>query len=81
MKATRMSDKLSYTIREAKAALGIGETNLRKQIRSGRLAVVRIGRKYLIPRSEIEGWLRVEARPEDSAHTKPSKLCGSARRL
>lgn len=66
MKASRMSDKLSYTIREAKEALGMGETNLRRQIRAGRIAVARVGRKYLIPRSEIEAWLRSEARPEGS---------------
>lgn len=61
-----MSDKLSYTVREAKAALGMGETNLRKQIRTGRIAVARVGRKYLIPRSEIEAWLRSETQSRGS---------------
>jgi excisionase family DNA binding protein len=70
-----MPDKLSYTVREAQVALGMGETNLRKHIRAGDLAVAKVGRKYLIPRSEIEAWLRAEARPADSAHKKSSSDC------
>jgi excisionase family DNA binding protein len=68
-----MVEKLSYTIREAQAALGMGQTNLRKQIRTGRLAVAKVGRKFLVPRSEIEKWLREETKYEESSTVKGRK--------
>jgi len=52
--------KLSYTINEAVAATGIGETNFRRLIKSGRIRAARVGKKYVVPRPEIERWLREE---------------------
>jgi excisionase family DNA binding protein len=45
--------RLVMSIAEACQALGIGETTLRQLLASGRLPVLRLGRRVLIPRSAI----------------------------
>lgn len=45
---------LAVSINDAAAALNISHWSLRKYIRQGRLAAVRIGRRVLIEPSELE---------------------------
>jgi excisionase family DNA binding protein len=45
--------RLTLTIAEACAALGVGETTLRQMMRVGQLPVLRIGRRVLIPRHAV----------------------------
>jgi excisionase family DNA binding protein len=49
--------KLSYSIIEASAALGVGVTNIRREIKAGRIRATRIGRKYIVSRAALEAWL------------------------
>jgi excisionase family DNA binding protein len=50
--------KLSYTINEACAAIGIGRTSLYELIKAGALPVCKVGGRTLIERSALEVLLR-----------------------
>ena len=39
----------------------VGRTSIYEGLKAGRIKSVRIGRKYLIPRTEVTGWLEREA--------------------
>lgn len=45
--------KLAYTVKEAIEATGLGKTTLYQMIGDGRLRVVKIGTRTLIPRSSL----------------------------
>ncbi len=45
---------ISYSIREAARASGLGETTLRNLIRDGELPVSEIGAKRLVKREDLE---------------------------
>ena len=49
--------KLSYSISEVMALTGLGRTKLYEEINSGRLPARKSGRRTLILRSDLEGYL------------------------
>lgn len=51
------SEKLTYTLKQASAALGIGMTTLYKAISEGRLAAIKLGNRTLIPADGLRGWM------------------------
>jgi excisionase family DNA binding protein len=53
-----MADKLAYSIPEACIAIGIGRTRLYEEIKSGRIAVKKIGKRTLIPVSGLAAFLK-----------------------
>lgn len=56
--------RLSYSVRDAAEATGIGRTELYRRISSGAIKVVRIGeagQKFVIPRAELERMLDRES--------------------
>lgn len=57
-------EKLSYTIREAEVALGVGRSTIYKLIGEGRLKVSKVGARTLIPTSELLGLLANSARKQ-----------------
>lgn len=59
--------KLLLTIPETARALGIGMTKAQEEINAGRLLVVKIGKKSLIPQTNINDYVQAridEARAE-----------------
>ncbi|HEY9579679.1 MAG TPA: helix-turn-helix domain-containing protein [Rhizorhapis sp.] len=52
-----MIEKLSYTVNEAAAAAGISRTKLYELINTGELPLVKIGRRSLIRRADLEALL------------------------
>jgi excisionase family DNA binding protein len=76
MDAPRLaSDKLAYSVAEASAALGLGVTNVRREVKAGRIKAVRIGKKILLARSELEHWLKERSRePASSCSVKAAPL-------
>jgi excisionase family DNA binding protein len=46
-----------FSLREAEAILGIGETSLRNLIRDGKIHAVNVGRRVLVPRTAIDTFL------------------------
>ncbi len=50
-------EKLTFTLKEASAALGIGKTTLHAAIADGRLAAVKLGNRTLIPAESMRAWL------------------------
>lgn len=53
-------DSLTHTVKETSQALGIGLNSTYELIRSNRLRAIRIGRRFIIPRREIEAFLERE---------------------
>jgi excisionase family DNA binding protein len=53
-----MTERLLVPVPEAAALLGIGRTRAWQLIYEGRLRAVRIGRRTLIPRTELERFVR-----------------------
>lgn len=49
--------RLSYTVKEACEATGLGVTTIYELIKAGRLRKVKIGTRTLIPRSSLEALL------------------------
>ncbi len=54
---TQAPERRAYTPQEAAYALNLGESKLRELYLSGRLRVVRVGRRVLIPREAIDRFL------------------------
>jgi len=50
-------EKLTFTMKEASAALGVGKTTLYAAIADGRLAAVKLGNRTLIPADALHDWL------------------------
>lgn len=55
-------DKLAYTIEEVAQAVGVHPTTVRRLIKNGKLAAIRVGRQIRIPRQELEAFLDPVAR-------------------
>jgi len=51
-----MRDKIAYSIAEAVEATGVGRSKLYQEIRSGRLRIVKVGRRTLILLRSLEEW-------------------------
>jgi excisionase family DNA binding protein len=52
-----VSDKLAYTIPEAVAASGLGRTTIYELIKSGEVPIVKVGRRSVIRRQDLEAML------------------------
>ena len=49
--------KLGYTVAEAVALTGVSRTRLYQENKAGRLNFVKIGRRTLVTRTDLEAWL------------------------
>ena len=47
-------ERITYSVKEAAAALGVSEWMVREEIRVGRIDSVRFGARILIPRQALE---------------------------
>lgn len=50
----RTTDRRGLSVREAAQYLGIGTTSLYKLIRQGRVRIIKLGSRTIVPRAEIE---------------------------
>ncbi len=55
--------KLAYTVEEAGEALNMGKSQTFELIHEGRLKVVQLGRKILVPVAECQAFLERELKP------------------
>ncbi len=60
-------DRLTMTVAEAAAAVGVHHLTLRKAIARGELRAVRVGRRIIVPRSALEAFLGNETKLEPAA--------------
>ena len=58
------SERITYSVKEAAAAVGVSEWMVREEIRVGRIDSVRFGARILIPRQALER-LVVDSRQTD----------------
>ena len=49
-----MTERLTYSVKEAAEALGVSAWTVREEIRTGRIESVRLGSRILIPRFALE---------------------------
>lgn len=54
-------ERISYTVEEAAAAIGIGRSLAYELIQDGTIPSVLLGRRRVIPRRLLEEWLENEA--------------------
>jgi excisionase family DNA binding protein len=54
----QVAERLTFSVTEAAIAAGVSERTFREYIARGDVPVVRIGRRVLILRSQLEGWLK-----------------------
>ena len=53
----RLGDRLAYSVDEAAAATGLSRDLLYDQMRAGRLAYLKVGRRRIITRQHLEAFL------------------------
>ena len=53
-----MTDRMTYSIEETAHLLGIGRGLCYELARTGRLPVLRLGHRLLVPRDQLEAMLR-----------------------
>ena len=58
---TISGERLTLSVTEGATAFGISERKLRELIASGDVPVVRVGRRVLLVRSQLDAWLRERA--------------------
>ncbi|HXG36554.1 MAG TPA: helix-turn-helix domain-containing protein [Dehalococcoidia bacterium] len=52
-----MSERLAYTVADAAKALGVGEKAVYELIHQGQLRSIKVGRRMILPRHELERFL------------------------
>lgn len=67
------SDRLTLTVREAAAALGVGKTTLYQAIKRGEVPAIVIGKRVIIPRHLLERLLAGEWQPAERARTEENE--------
>lgn len=60
-------DRMAYPVPEAAAIIGIGRTKLLEEISAGRLSSITIGRRRLVTRTALEGYLAAAEVSKDVA--------------
>jgi len=53
-----METPLTYSVDQVAAIFGVGRSTVYDLVRSSKLRGIRVGRRVLIPRSEVERFLR-----------------------
>lgn len=61
------SEKITYTIKEAALALGVGKTTIYKTLADGKLTAIKLGSRTLIPASALNDWIAGFSRQRGSA--------------
>lgn len=61
----KQTQRLTLDVAEAAELLGLGRNTTYTLVRSGRLRSVRVGRRLVIPRSEVDAFLEREAVREE----------------
>lgn len=56
-----MTERLALTRAEAAEAIGVHPQTISKLVHEGRLKAVHVGARLIIPRSELERFLKTEA--------------------
>ena len=54
---TNSSEKITYTIKEAALAIGVGKTTIYKALADGKLTAVKLGSRTLIASEDLRQWV------------------------
>ena len=61
-----MTEPLLLGVKDAARVLGLGRDTAYQLVREGRLRAVRVGRRVLVPRAELEAFIAREAAGDDT---------------
>lgn len=50
-------DKATYTVKEVKEMLGIGENKAYEMVQCGIIPNIKMGKRYIIPKVAFDNWL------------------------
>jgi len=59
--ALTFGDRLGFSVGEFSKLVGCARGTIDKEIREGRLRVIRVGRRVIVARAEADRWLAGEA--------------------
>jgi excisionase family DNA binding protein len=62
-----VAEPLLLTVHQAHPIAGIGRDAMYELVRTGRIRSIAVGRKRLIPRSELEAWIQRELLSEETS--------------
>ena len=62
-----MSRRLGFTVAEPAEVTTLHPQTVRQLLRDGRIRSVRVGRRHVIPRTELERFLSIEPQSGDDA--------------
>lgn len=51
------AEKLTYTVKQTAAALGVGQTTVWKAVADGKLSAMKLGSRTLIPADSLRAWI------------------------
>lgn len=51
------AEKLTYTVKQTAAALGVGQTTVWKAVADGKLSAMKLGSRTLIPAESLRAWI------------------------
>ncbi len=57
-------EKVVYNIKDVQQILGLGKNNVYKLLKLPTFPVIKIGKRYLIPKKEFEEWISKSLRKE-----------------
>ena len=66
-------ERITYSVKEAAAALGVSEWMVREEIRVGRIDSVRFGARILIPRQALERLVVNSRQTDDKSSAVPEE--------
>lgn len=70
------AEKLGYSVAEACAALSLGRTSLYAHIAAGRLEIVKVGRRTIIPSTSLKALVSPRpASPDAGLNNDPREAC------
>ena len=64
--------KLAHTVDEARGLTSIGRNELYRAIHAGEIAVIRVGRRVLIPTAELSDWIARRTSKLDASQSEES---------
>ena len=56
-------ERLCYSVDDAATLMSVGKRSLYREIASGRIKVVKMGKRTLVPAGAIQDWMEVASKP------------------
>lgn len=68
-------EKLVYTVEEVQRMLGVSLSVVYENLHAGRIPYLRLGRRFVIPRTAFHKWLDESTSTNKAVHSNPCPFC------